>query len=514
MKRSRFDFQSAAERGLVKGDQIGQKLINQNEPDYFNLPSFILPNQSNALNLSVQLTRRMNSDNHTPELQQKALNESQMTKLLLPQIDNNQVNFQHSTQLYGLNDENLGFYHNFLHEQSFQQNNGKKQILRQSTYTQNQFYLNHSPRKRQYSFQINKNFKSNLDITNEKEDSNEIDDSILKNEKNNILKEKDIQQDEDEDVSHVSNPMITQTTLNFKTKVQFQYKKIKICVIIVRAVFRMQILIRPLKQKWIQNQQLFCQLINLFKFKDKLVQNKIKQWTQISLTKVLSVLRFQTLKQWNFIEGNIEGFQKDMAITNFLNLCSHLISNLEITTQQNSFLPELGYQSYLEQFVEYRQTYNIFVTKRTNYLQNKYSKITPIEKAMIATECVIMNNFIPNLVLLTENKKFFNADDQNIQFLIRGFITILQQLFIMTFSDIPQVQTLNSQFKYQQMQIGRSKYGMILVPIQTDMEEFYKGTFKYDQLKLIFERRGLFSNLVKQFKKVVQNIYQHKIQDL
>lgn len=33
---------------------------------------------------------------------------------------------------------------------------------------------------------------------------------------------------------------------------------------------------------------------------------------------------------------------------------------------------------------------------------------------MIATECVIMNNFIPNLVLLTENKKIFNSDDQNI----------------------------------------------------------------------------------------------------
>ena len=30
------------------------------------------------------------------------------------------------------------------------------------------------------------------------------------------------------------------------------------------------------------------------------------------------------------------------------------------------------------------------------------------------------------------------------------------------------------------MQIGKNKYGMILIPIKTEMEEFYKGTYKLD----------------------------------
>ena len=33
---------------------------------------------------------------------------------------------------------------------------------------------------------------------------------------------------------------------------------------------------------------------------------------------------------------------------------------------------------------------------------------------MIVTECVIMNNFIPNLIFLTQNKNIFNSDDENI----------------------------------------------------------------------------------------------------
>lgn len=44
---------------------------------------------------------------------------------------------------------------------------------------------------------------------------------------------------------------------------------------------------------------------------------------------------------------------------------------------------------------------------------------------MIITECIVMKNFIPNLVLLTENKKIFNSEDPNILFLVRGFVTIL-----------------------------------------------------------------------------------------
>lgn len=44
---------------------------------------------------------------------------------------------------------------------------------------------------------------------------------------------------------------------------------------------------------------------------------------------------------------------------------------------------------------------------------------------MIITECIIMKNFIPNLVQFTENKKMFNSEDLNILFLIRGFVTIL-----------------------------------------------------------------------------------------
>ncbi|CAD8151157.1 unnamed protein product [Paramecium pentaurelia] len=519
--RSRFNFQTAAERGLAKEDQYVPKLINQNEPDIV-FPSFILPNQSNALNISVQLTRKKNSESYSPEQQTKVLNESQMTKFIQPQKDTKtqpaqdiQFNTHQSIQFQELSDENLGFHHNFLHEQPTEQNLDKRFITNQSYFSQNQFYLNHSPRKRQFSFQINQNLKS-LDFTIENEDPYDVEQSIsyiLKNTNNSVSKE--LKKDVDE-TSLDTKQVINQTILNPQNQEQLQIKrnKFKTYILLVRAVFRIVILVRPKKQLWLQNQKLFFQLSKMFKFKDKLVQNKIKQWTQISLTKVLSVLRFQTLKQWNFIEGNLQDFQKDLAITNFLNLCSHLISNLEITTQSNSFLSELGYQSYLEQFVEYRQTYNIFVTKRTKYLQHKYSKITPKEKAMIATECVIMNNFIPNLVLLTENKKIFNSDDQNIQFLIRGFISILQQLFIITFSDIPEVQKHDNQFQYQQMQIGKNKQGMILVPIQTDIEEFFKGTFKSDQLRLIFERRSWYSNLIKKFKKVVHNIYQHKIKEI
>ncbi|CAD8069282.1 unnamed protein product [Paramecium sonneborni] len=517
---SRFDFQSAAERGLSQKEHI-TKLINPIEPD-IALPQFILPNHNNKQNLSVQLTRKINSESHSPDQQSKVLDEFQMTKLIFPQQDikiqatqDNQLNINKPIQFQELSDENLGFYHNFLHEQSTEQYIEQKQILRQNTYQQNQFYLNQSPRKRQFSFQINQNFKSYLDVTNERDNSFEVDEDISNILKNNNSQSKDIKQVEDQLIQNI-DPQMKQTIMKLKTqeKIHFKVKKIKVGFLLVRAIIKMIILVRPLKQQWIQKQKIFSQLFKLFKFKDKLIQNKIKQWTQISLTKVFSVLRYQTLKQWNFIECNLEDYQKDLAITNFLNLCSHLISNLEITTQPASFLTELGYQSYLEQFVEYRQTYNVFVSKRTNYLSNKYSNITMKEKAMIATECVIMNNFIPNLVLLTENKKFFNSDDQNIQFLIRGFITILQQLFIMTFQDIPEVQRLNSQLQYQQMQIGRNKQGMILVPIKTDMEEFYKGTFKIDQFKLIFERKFWFQNLLKKFKKVVQNIYQNKIQDL
>ncbi|CAD8155899.1 unnamed protein product [Paramecium octaurelia] len=519
MKRSRFNFQSAAERGLIKGDQMTQKLINQNEPDLV-LPSFILPNQSNGLNLSVQLTRKMNSDTYSPEHQTKVLNESQMTKLLLPQIDNkipvqqdNSVNLQQSFQFQGLMDENLGFQHNFLHEQSFEQNHEKKQISRQLTYSQNQFYLNHSPRKRQYSFQINKNFKSNLDITNEKDfQDDEIEENISDIEKNIISKEKEIQQI---GASQDSNP-IQKQRVSLLLEIQSQFY----CY---QGSVENDYISQTIKAKMDNKLATIFQINQIVQIQGQISpkQNKIMDLNiNDQSTICFKILSSQIMEFYSNInvfrlqEGNIEDFQKDQAITNFLNLCSLLISNLEVMTQPNNLLPELGYQSYLEQFVEYRQTYNIFVTKRTSYLQNKYSKIKPIEKAMIATECVIMNNFIPNLVLLTENKKVFNADDQNIQFLIRGFITILQQLFIMTFSDIPQVQTLNTEFKYQQMQIGRNKYGMILVPIQTDMEEFYKGTFKLDKLRSIFERRGWFSNLVKQFKKVVRNIYQQKIQDL
>ncbi|CAK62397.1 unnamed protein product (macronuclear) [Paramecium tetraurelia] len=527
MKRSRFNFQSAAERGLAKDDKFVPKQINQNEPDIF-FPPFILPHQYNALNLSVHLSRKYNGES-CPEQQAKVLNESQMTKFIQPQkeskisaVQDIQLNTQQSIQFQELSDENLGFYHNFLYEQSTEQNLEKRFCTNQSYFSQNQFYLNHSPKKRQSSFQINQNLKT-LDYTTEKEDPYDVEEHMSFILKNNNSVQKVFKKDED-DASQDKKQQIFQTFQNTQNQVQLQIKtnKFKTYFLVVRAVFRMMILVRPKKKLWLQSQQLYFQLSKIFKFKDKQVQSKIKQWTQISLTKVLSVLKFQTLKQWNFIvifllriqESNLEDFYKDLAITNFLNLCSHLISNLEITTQSQTFLPELGYQSYLEQFVEYRQSYNIFVTKRTNYLQNKYSKITPKEKAMIATECVLMNNFIPNLVLLTENKKIFNSDDQNIQFLIRGFISILQQLFITTFSDIPEVKKPNTQFQYQQMQIGKNKFGMILVPIQTDIEEFFKGTFKSDQLRLVLERRSWYSNLTKKFKKVVQNIYQHKINDI
>jgi hypothetical protein len=62
---------------------------------------------------------------------------------------------------------------------------------------------------------------------------------------------------------------------------------------------------------------------------------------------------------------------------------------------------------------------------------------------MILTECVIMNNFIPNLIMLTENKKRLDPEDSKVPFILRAIITLLQTLFMSVFKDLPSNKILN-----------------------------------------------------------------------
>ncbi|CAD8160979.1 unnamed protein product [Paramecium octaurelia] len=303
---------------------------------------------------------------------------------------------------------------------------------------------------------------------------------------------------------------------NLLTNFTFQnkwLKKLKSIFQVARALCRIQILMRPKREQWdvAISKEIDCK--QELSFNTTINAIKIKQWCQMVFTKAFSIIQSETLDDHkiNFIENQLGPLQLDHAINVTAQVFWYFMTSFELFTNQKLFIREFGLIMYKDLFEDQRKFFSKFVTKRTTYLSSKYKIIADEQKVMIYSESVIYN-LLQGLMLSINNPKVININKPNSIFLIRVLITLLQYLFMKTFTELPTVNDLSDNYKLIQFkfaQVNKKDYSLQEC-VQVEKEELIIGTYRMDELSPLFTKISWHSSIKKCFKRILNNLFLYK----
>ncbi|CAD8111228.1 unnamed protein product [Paramecium sonneborni] len=301
------------------------------------------------------------------------------------------------------------------------------------------------------------------------------------------------------------------STKSITTLIKFKFRRIRRCFQIIKALFRMKNLCKLKNTTWDIQQEILKKNQKSLKFNESLTVIKIKQWTQMVFSKILSLIQQRKLEncKLNFIDNpqNMSQIEKDQAIITITNTFTFAMQNLVIMTSNSNLLNELQVIMYQEQFFEYKKKFSKFVSQRVRYITKDHLQLTDQEKQLILSECIIINNLIPGLIKLTESLDILRCDKPNIEFLIRCLISLIQYFFIKNFSNIPKIEFQKQKIKFTQYQLGRKESSMILINNdQIKSEDLIYGTYNAEQLQEILSKNNWLEGNTQKMKNVVTNL--------
>ncbi|CAK90485.1 unnamed protein product (macronuclear) [Paramecium tetraurelia] len=295
------------------------------------------------------------------------------------------------------------------------------------------------------------------------------------------------------------------------TLIQYKFQRIRRCFQMIKALLRMKSLSNQKKTSWSLKQEILRRNQKSLKFNESLTMIKIKQWTQMVFSKMISFIQQKRLDKCklNFIDNpeSMTQLEKDQAIIVVSNIFTFAMSNLVIMTSCTNLINELQVMMYQEQFYDYRKQFSKFVSQRANYISSDYQVLTEQEKQIILSECVIINNLIPSLVKLTESLDVLKCNKPSIEFLIRSLISLIQYFFIQNFSNFPKIAMKKQKINFFQYQLGKIDTSMIIVQnTQLKSDDMIFGTYNEQQLKDFISKENWSESNKSKMNQVANNL--------
>ncbi|CAD8080342.1 unnamed protein product [Paramecium primaurelia] len=302
-----------------------------------------------------------------------------------------------------------------------------------------------------------------------------------------------------------------ETISKIPTLIQFKFQRIRRCFQMIKALLRMKNLCNQKRTSWQLKQEILKRNQKSLKYNEGITAIKIKQWTQMVFSKMISIIQQKRLDKCklNFIDNpeSMSQLEKDQAIIFVSNIFTFAMSNLVIMTSSTNLLNELQVLMYQEQFFEYRKQFSKFVSQRVNYICQDYQVLTEQEKELILSECVIINNLIPSLIKMTESLDILKCNKPSIEFLIRCLISLIQYFFIQKFSNIPKIEKKKQKINFSQYQLGKNDTSMIIIQnTQIKSDEMIFGTYNEQQLKDFLSKENWKDSNKKKMNQVTTNL--------
>ncbi|CAD8071780.1 unnamed protein product [Paramecium primaurelia] len=298
---------------------------------------------------------------------------------------------------------------------------------------------------------------------------------------------------------------------NIPTMIKFKFQRIRRCFQIIKALFRMKTLCKQKKSSWALKQDILRRNQRSLKFNESLTMIKIKQWTYMVFSKMISIIQQKKLDKCklNFIDNpeSMSLLEKDQAIIFILNILTFSMSNLVIMSSSTNLLKELQIIMYQEQFFEYRKIFSKFVSQRANYINQQYQELNQQEKQIILSECIIINYLITSLVKLTESIDILKCNKSSIEFLIRCLISLIQYFFIQHFINFPKIEMKNQKITFSQYQLGKNSTSIIILQTnQIKSDDLIFGTYTEQQLKDFISKDNWLEANKKKMSQIVTNL--------
>ncbi|CAD8080848.1 unnamed protein product [Paramecium primaurelia] len=314
----------------------------------------------------------------------------------------------------------------------------------------------------------------------------------------------------------------TISTNDIPTMIRVKFKRIRKCFQIIKALFRMKTLCNQKQSSWNLQIDILKRNQKILKYNESITIIKIKQWTQMVFSKMISIIQQKNLEKQklNFIvkfqyQQNLQDYPQtmtsveiDQAIVFIQNSFTFAMSNLVVMTTGKYLLNELNLQMHQDQYFEYRKQFNKFVSERANYLTKEYTQMNEQEKQLVFCECIIIHNLIPSLLKLTNSLEQLKCNIPNIEFLIRCIISLFQYFFIIHFSDYPKIEMKKQNIKYTQYQLIKNGSQLILNQNQQlNSDEFINGIiYTQEQMQLILQKESWFQKNKKKMNIISQNL--------
>ncbi|CAD8164623.1 unnamed protein product [Paramecium pentaurelia] len=347
-----------------------------------------------------------------------------------------------------------------------------------------------------------------------------LDTQTERNQQDQVKRQASLQQNKDKSIKPGRNlkgiRQFAGKAENLLTNFYFQnkwLKKLKSIFQAARALCRIQILVRPKREQWDMaiSKEIDCK--QELSFNTTVNAIKIKQWCQMVFTKAFSIIQSEALDdhKLNFIENQLSPLQLDHAINMTTQVFWYFMTSFELFTNQKLFIREFGLIMYKDLFEDQRKFFSKFVTKRTYYLSKRNKIITDEQKVMIYSESII-HNLLQGLMLSVNNPKVINMNKPNSIFLIRVLITLLQYLFMKTFTELPIINDLSGNYKLIQFkltQINKKDFALQEC-IQVEKEELIIGTYRMDELSPLFSKVSWHSSIKKCFRRILNNLFLYK----
>ncbi|CAK89717.1 unnamed protein product (macronuclear) [Paramecium tetraurelia] len=304
----------------------------------------------------------------------------------------------------------------------------------------------------------------------------------------------------------------TISTNDIPTMIRAKFKRIRKCFQIITALFRMKTLCNQKQSSWNLQMDILKRNQKILKYNESISIIKIKQWTQMVFSKMISIIQQKNLEKQklNFIDypQTMTSVEIDQAIVFVQNSFTFAMSNLVVMTTGKYLINELSLQMHQDQYFEYRKQFSKFVSERANYLTKDYTQLNEQEKQLVFSECIIINNLIPSLLKLTISLEALKCNIGSIEFLMRCIISLFQYFFIHHFSNYPKVEMRKQNIKYTQYDLTKNGSQLILSQNQQlNSEGFINGIiYSEEQMQQILQKESWLQANKKKMNIVSQNL--------
>ncbi|CAD8186891.1 unnamed protein product [Paramecium pentaurelia] len=294
-------------------------------------------------------------------------------------------------------------------------------------------------------------------------------------------------------------------------------QRLKSCFLAIKALVRWAKLVQSLIQKKRLNSFCYNNCLKEVIYNDQIKAIKFKQWTQMVFSKVFNQIKKERLDQYqnlNIIDGHCQQLspqENDMNILKLRHLIMLMLEGLLIMTNKSNLLKELIGEMYLSQFEDQRNSFYLFTSIRTLYLQNKRDELPQMQRAMIYIEFLIMKIIIQNIQILINQDKILNTENNTLSFLLKLLISFLHYLYLNLFSKLEIIkQRIKKQLIQKQLIINQS-IQLIDTPSSRDCQDLIIGIYNYESLKPILESQRWKLQMKSIFMKVIQNLEQQQL---